>query len=153
MKYDKEGREMPDDTPVEVPLKFRRGAVDRVDDLKVLLERLKDDQEESAEMDFGPQEDGDIELGDLPSRYELDHEAEERALTFSRNAERMIARRKYRRSTKEQDNVRKDGIGSDRGGDVGVSQAGGSSGVKGESAGGRDKGVSGVGGEGRGGAA
>lgn len=111
MKYDKQGREMPDDTPVEVPLRFRGGA-QSVDVLTEMMKRLKEDQEKELEetaAEFGGQE--EEEYFDLPTRYELDHDAEERALTFAAAGEKMVARNRAREKEKRENRV--DGAGQE----------------------------------------
>lgn len=106
-KHDTEGREILDDTPVEVPLRFRHVRVSRVDELRSLLDRVREDQERDDPM-FG--DDGEeAELGDLPTQYELNHQIEEESLTFVTNAERMIARRKSGAQPKEKADVHEGG--------------------------------------------
>lgn len=107
MKYDKQGRELPDDTPVEVPLRFR-GHAGNEDILQAMLVRLREEQEKEAEESIGEfNGEEPVELFDLPTRYELDHDAEERALLYSENAERIRLQR--RAAEKENHETRSDG--------------------------------------------
>lgn len=101
MKYDKEGRELPDDTPVEVPLRFRQVAGNG-DILQSMLQRLREEQEKEIAETAGEVlgEGEEPEMFDLPTKYELDHDAEERALLYAENAER-IRQRELARGKKE----------------------------------------------------
>lgn len=98
MKYDKEGRELPDDTPVEVPLRFRQVAGNG-DILQGMLQRLREEQEKEVAETSGEFFGEEVEeFFDLPTRYELDHDAEERSLLFAENAARIKARRRAENS-------------------------------------------------------
>lgn len=99
MKYDKQGRELPDDTPVEIPLRFKHQA-GNMDVLQQMMVRLREEQEKE-ELETVGEFNGDepLELFDLPTKYELDHDVEEEALLFAENAERI---RKRRRAAKKE---------------------------------------------------
>lgn len=114
MKYDKQGRELPDDTPVEVPLRFRQTAGNG-DILQAMMQRLREEQEkEIAETSQEFAGDEEPEVFDLPTRYELDHDAEERALLFAENAEK-IRRRELSRKKEKQDEDGNERSGKARG--------------------------------------
>lgn len=107
MAHNAKGEELPDDTPVEVPLRFRGQHAQTADELMVLIQRLNAEQASTGDEDDMVDYE-EAELGDLPSPYELDHDVEERTVMYARNVERMKAEAAERRKAAERDPARKD---------------------------------------------
>lgn len=117
MKYDKQGRELPDGTPVEVPLKFRNmGGSDDI--LTGMLQRLREEQEKEVAETGGEVlgEEGPVEMFDLPTRYELDQEADERSELFLREDAKIRARRRAAQGEDDENRPDESGSEGDRGG-------------------------------------
>lgn len=90
MKYDKFGRELPDPTPIEVPLHLRGREPTLAELVAMHVRREMAQVDGGAEELFSDAEAEDIE--DLPSRYEVDANVEEEVESAVRHSRR--ARRK-----------------------------------------------------------
>lgn len=102
-KYDKQGREILDDTPVEVPVRFQNRPLTTVEEamraLSIASEIAARDGHETFEesLDFGDESD------ELTGSSEFSEMDEQELLDFMRAGEEELARRKVKAEEKKED--------------------------------------------------
>lgn len=124
MRYDEEGRELPDDTPVEVPLKFRRAIPEHERIKEYVRTELSRQAAEVGDETFEEANDFDVD----DDMFEVPHSVHQ--LTEADEDDMMVARRDF---LDEQQRSRDDGdrsrSGSSESREVGQARRSGDSGV------------------------